>query len=97
MAPGFMDELEKVRQDYAKQMTINSGFRCPAHNAKLPGAAKNSYHMLGLAVDIACPDPMDRYALVAAAIKHRFTGIKIYSWGIHLDRRFGSPLILLAS
>ena len=44
--------LEQVRAVFNKPIHINSWCRCPEHNAKLPGAAKHSYHMTGMAVDI---------------------------------------------
>ena len=37
---------------------VNSGYRPAAINATIPGAARRSKHMLGLAVDINDPDGM---------------------------------------
>jgi uncharacterized protein YcbK (DUF882 family) len=39
-------------------LTIKSGYRCPAHNASLPGAAPDSQHLKARAADVACPDGM---------------------------------------
>lgn len=48
----LVDILQKVRNHFGVSVTVNSGFRCPVHNAKVGGASKNSYHMTGMAADI---------------------------------------------
>lgn len=35
-----------------KKLTVSSGYRSPQLNSKVPGAAKNSFHIKGLAVDL---------------------------------------------
>lgn len=45
--------INEVRARYGKPMTVTSGWRPAAINAATPGAAKNSAHCLGLAVDIS--------------------------------------------
>lgn len=47
--------LEPVRELLGKPIVVNSGFRCPVHNAAVGGVA-NSQHMKGEAVDITCDD-----------------------------------------
>ena len=47
--------LEPVRERLGKPIVVNSGFRCPIHNAAVGGVA-NSQHMKGEAVDITCDD-----------------------------------------
>lgn len=42
---------EQVRAHFGVPVTISSGVRCQAHNDELPGSAKNSFHVRGLAVD----------------------------------------------
>jgi len=48
-------KLQKLREEYGAPITVTSGYRCPAHNAKI-GGAKASQHMLGTAVDITGHD-----------------------------------------
>lgn len=48
--------MNKIREVYAKPMIISSGWRPAEVNAKTPGAAKQSKHMIGLAVDIVDAD-----------------------------------------
>lgn len=47
--------LEPVRERLGKPIVVNSGFRCPIHNAAVGGVA-NSQHMKGEAADITCED-----------------------------------------
>lgn len=48
--------LNKIRSAYGKAMIVSSGWRPSAINAKTPGAAAKSNHLLGLAVDIVDTD-----------------------------------------
>lgn len=45
--------LQKVRDHFGVSVTVNSGYRCPVHNANVGGASKTSYHMTGQAADIS--------------------------------------------
>ena len=47
--------LEPARERLGKPIIVNSGFRCPVHNAAVGGVA-NSQHMKGEAADITCDD-----------------------------------------
>ncbi len=55
-------QLQKIRDHFGKSVTITSGYRSPAHNAKI-GGAKNSYHCKGQAADIVIKgvDPLKVY------------------------------------
>jgi len=46
--------LERIRAMLGAPMHIDSGYRCPALNAAVKGAA-NSAHVLGYAADFVCP------------------------------------------
>jgi hypothetical protein len=52
----MLSAINVIRKAYAKPMTPTSGWRPPAVNASTPGAAPNSAHCVGLAVDISDPD-----------------------------------------
>lgn len=48
--------LEKVRllvNPYP--VIVSSGYRCPQLNAAIPNSSATSYHCLGLAADVTCP------------------------------------------
>ena len=80
----FVSKLDEIRADAGIPFVITSGYRTPAHNAKVGGVADSS-HMKGVAVDISAPTDGIRRKIAAAAIKHGVTRI---GWGrsfIHLD------------
>lgn len=47
--------LDPARERLGKPITVNSGYRCPLHNAAVGGVA-NSQHMRGEAADVCCAD-----------------------------------------
>ena len=47
--------LDPARQRYGGPVLVNSGYRCPKHNAEV-GGVPNSQHMRGEAADICCGD-----------------------------------------
>lgn len=46
---------------YLKPIQVNSGYRTKKNNASLEGAAKNSLHLLGKAIDFVVPDLPSNY------------------------------------
>lgn len=48
----LVEILQKVRDHFGVSVNVNSGYRCPKHNASISGASKTSYHMKGYAADI---------------------------------------------
>jgi uncharacterized protein YcbK (DUF882 family) len=49
--PELVAVLEDVRQQFGSPVTINSGYRCPTHNAA-EGGVEDSQHVDGTAADI---------------------------------------------
>ena len=47
-----IDMCQKIRYELNMPININSGYRCPKHNAKV-SKAKSSRHMLGRAADLS--------------------------------------------
>lgn len=45
--------LDPARERYGKPTKVNSGYRCPKHNAEV-GGARASQHLRGEAADITC-------------------------------------------
>ncbi|WHI52966.1 D-Ala-D-Ala carboxypeptidase family metallohydrolase [Microbulbifer sp. MLAF003] len=87
----FKDEtlrrLIRVRGRYGRPMIINSGYRCPAHNARLNATIT---HTTGQAVDVSVA--VDRaHELMKVALEEGFSGIGVKQKGpikkrfIHLD------------
>lgn len=69
-------------------LTINSGFRCRVHNAKV-GGSENSMHCLGRAADIQSPFGGGKELSIAAQIIPQFKngGIGVAKNFVHLDVR----------
>ena len=87
----LVNNLQTLRDRVGKSLTVNSGFRCKTHNARV-GGEDNSMHTIGIAVDIAVPAGMtpDELAKIAETIPaFRDGGIGIYKSWVHLDVRKG--------
>lgn len=83
--------LQVIRDELKKPITINSGYRSPKHNKNI-GGAKNSYHLTGLAVDISVKDmtPKEVGKVIEELMDHgKITkgGLKVYSGWVHYDIR----------
>ena len=80
----LVDKLEILRSFIEKPIIINSGFRCYKHNDDINGSTY-SYHMRGMAVDIA--NNFDDYELIDSYIKKIFPFSRMIKEYIHLDVR----------
>lgn len=49
--PVLLQKLDLVREEFGESITVTSGYRSPAHNAKV-GGSPSSQHCLGKAADI---------------------------------------------
>lgn len=82
----IMDLAQAIRDDLGEPLSIatagGSGYRCPVHNARVSGAAKNSLHTISDAVDLHYHDP-DK--LRAVILRHLTDGeVGRYPWGCHV-------------
>ncbi len=84
MSKELLDILDKVREEFGKPITINSGYRTTAHNESVGGTEKSS-HTKGLAVDIACNSSRDRFILTSLLIGNGITRLGIAKTFIHAD------------
>jgi uncharacterized protein YcbK (DUF882 family) len=83
-----LEALEALREAFEMPVTINSGYRCKAHNAKV-GGSKRSQHMQGKAFDIKVPGvPPIAVGWVAHALGWR--GISVHKTFTHIDMRSGA-------
>lgn len=79
--------LENIREHFGKPVNINSGYRCPAHNARV-GGAKRSMHLEGKAADlwIGGVDPQAVYDYADGLIGGG-GGVGDYNTFTHIDVR----------
>ena len=83
--------LQVLRDEVNKPISITSGYRSPEHNAKVKGA-KNSQHIKGTAADIKVKGMTPKeVALVIEGLieqgKIKEGGIGIYRTWVHYDIR----------
>ena len=90
MAPGFMLQLELLREQLGFPLYVASAFRCPEHNVQVSTTGANGPHTTGRAIDIRVYGGQ-AHQLVRAATERGFTGIGVRQRGdyatrfIHLD------------
>lgn len=84
MEPSFIALLNETRAKYGKAMRITSGCRCENHNNKI-GGKPESWHLSGLAVDVAVNEPSARAKLIGAAFDLGWRGIGVAHTFVHLD------------
>lgn len=69
------------------KIQISSGWRSQTYNAKIPGAARDSQHINGKALDFKLSGQANYY--VYNYLKKYWNGwSKLYDWGIHVDIRY---------
>lgn len=102
--PVFVDTalvelLEQLRAHFGKAVTITSGYRTPAHNAKA-GGTRFSQHLYGRAADIRVQGAsVEEVAACAERLLHGCGGVGRYpakagraaGW-VHVDTRQKSPV-----
>ena len=85
----LLTALELIRSYFDVPVTINSGYRCFAHNIAVGGGAR-SQHLAGRAADIVVvgvsPDDVATYAETL-----ELGGVGRYSGWTHVDTRSNGP------
>ncbi|MBE7218697.1 MAG: YcbK family protein [Caulobacteraceae bacterium] len=90
MEPRLFDLLAGVQHGMSTvagapvPLVVTSGYRTPAHNARIETAARNSMHLYGYAADLYAPGYSPR-ALALAASFFAGGGIGLYDNFTHLD------------
>jgi zinc D-Ala-D-Ala carboxypeptidase len=85
MNPLTLRKLDKARALASVPFAINSGYRCPAHNAAVSSTGENGPHTSGRAVDIRATDSATRYKIIQALLEVGFTRIGVAKTFIHAD------------
>jgi len=77
--------LQKIRDHFGKPVYV-TGYRCKAHNSRIPNADPNSYHIYGMAADISITD-VDPLEIAKYAESIGILGIGHYDTFVHVDTR----------
>lgn len=81
----LVEYLQKIRTHFSKPVHVTA-YRCKTHNARVPNAATNSYHIYGQAADFhidgVAPTEIAKYA-ESIGVK----GIGLYDTFVHIDTR----------
>jgi len=87
----LVNGLQQVRDKVGKPILVTSGYRCPAYNASLSGAASQSKHMKGTAADIRVDGMTSEQLMKVVEELNLFTGRGLYPGQgfVHVDVRNG--------
>jgi zinc D-Ala-D-Ala carboxypeptidase len=83
LKPEMLDLVQRLDQ-LVQGITVTSGFRCQRHNAQV-GGSETSSHLKGLAVDIRCQTPEERWNLLTVLLFLSISRIGIGNGFIHFD------------
>ena len=87
IAPELVEVLQKIRSHFCMPVTVNSGYRTPAYNKTVDGAAYPQ-HQYGTAADITVKGVTPReVAAFAETLLAGRGGIGIYPAFTHIDVR----------
>lgn len=82
----FLKLLDAVRHKYGRMVRVNSGYRCPDHNATVSSTGRTGPHTTGCAADLGVSGSDAYYILTLAAQNGGFTGIGVNQRGNHASR-----------
>lgn len=83
--------LDRARSLAGVPFTITCGLRTADQNAALAESVKDSAHLTGNAVDLACSDSESRFKMIQALFLVGFRRIGIYSAHVHVDNSSTLP------
>jgi uncharacterized protein YcbK (DUF882 family) len=94
MDPAYLLEVDELRHRYGRSLFVNSGYRCPVHNAEVSATGLTGPHTTGCASDLRVSHG-DAFALLQIALTMRFIGIGVAQKGadryLHLDTLPDAP------
>ncbi len=88
--PALVPALEELRAKAGTAVMIHCAYRCPAHNAEVPGAVADSTHLKGQGADlhIVGKSLAEMFLLAESVPAFKNGGIGVYDGNfIHVDVR----------
>lgn len=92
--PELCAMLDWARGRAGVPFKITRGLSTPEHNEDI-GGVKDSAHLKGLGVDLACSDSVSRFKMVQALLLAGFKRVGVYDKHIHADRDETLPQMVL--
>ena len=83
MEDSFLDKIDAARDIAGVPFSINSGYRCEAHNKEV--GSKTDNHPRGRAADISATDSVTRMKVLVGLIMAGFRRIGVHREFIHAD------------
>jgi uncharacterized protein YcbK (DUF882 family) len=84
----MVSKLQQVRTWWGKPISFSSAYRCPRYNQSIKGAATNSYHTKGMAVDISTIGmTKDQAVELFHYCEKLFNGCELGNGFVHCDTR----------
>lgn len=80
----FIRMLDFARSESGIPYRVSSGYRTAPHNQKVGGAPKSA-HLKGLAADISCHDPINRWYILSGLFQAGFRRIEVTPDHVHVD------------
>jgi uncharacterized protein YcbK (DUF882 family) len=84
MDVSFLNKIAYARKTAGCAFKITSGYRSPAHNAKVGGVPSSS-HTIGRACDIYAPTSRQKFLILSALLDAGFNRIGVANNFIHVD------------
>jgi uncharacterized protein YcbK (DUF882 family) len=81
----LVKQLQKIRDNFNKPISITSGYRTESYNTKIKGS-KNSFHIKGQAFDIKVADTTPKQ-VAQFCEQLKINGIIQYNTWVHIDSR----------
>ena len=85
MDENVIDQLDAMREECGFPFIINSGYRCPEHNAAVSKTGLNGPHTTGKAVDIRVTSGRQRWMIMYSALIRGLTRFGIAKTFVHID------------
>lgn len=89
----ILDDVQLIRDDVNRPLTIRSGGRCPHHPDEVHRTTPADHQNCD-AVDIAVRGGVERGQLVKLGLSHGFNAIGIAKTFVHLGKRAGEKLVM---
>lgn len=90
MYGSFLTRLDNAREFAGVPFVINSGYRCPKHNAEI-GGVDDSSHVWGVAADIAARTSDQRFHILRGLLLAGFRRIGFGDGFLHADTDEDKP------